>query len=126
MSLCTVPCEFLSDRRKMSAHPRPAHALLDGLSAAGAGGDLPIGMKADQLAAAEHRLCLLGGACDQILHQHLVHEGAVCTQTLYIQAWHIQALRLQVLQHAFEVVVIAHKPDAAAGGADGGLDETRK
>ena len=46
----------------MRAHLRPANALLDRLAAAGAGGNLPIGMKAEQLAAAEHRLRLLGRA----------------------------------------------------------------
>ena len=67
--------------RRSSRHrartSRPAHALLDRLAAAGAGGDLPIGMKAEQFAAAKHRLRLFGRARDEILHQHLVGERAV-------------------------------------------------
>ena len=42
-----VPGELLADRREVSAHLQPAHALLDGLAAANAGGNLPIGMEPD-------------------------------------------------------------------------------
>src|SRR5258708_27017702 len=41
----TVPRELFSDRREVSADLRPAHALLDGLAAARAGGSLPVGME---------------------------------------------------------------------------------
>ncbi len=89
--------------RDESAQLRPAHALLDRLAAAGAGGDLPVGMKSDQFAAAKHGLRLLGRARDEILHQHLVGE---------------RAAGVEIAQRAFELALIAHKPDAAAGGSD--------
>ena len=106
-----MPAELLADRLEMRAHHRPAHALLDRLAAADAGGDLPIGMKADQLAAAKHRLRFFGRARDEILHQHFIGE---------------RAARVEFVQRAFEISAVAHEPDAAAGGADRGLDDAGK
>src|SRR3984957_17781738 len=99
-----MPGELLPDCRKMGADLRPGHALLDRFAAADAGGNLPIGMKAEQLAATENALRLLGRAHDKILHQHLVAE---------------RSIRAEFSQGGFEVVVVAQEPDAAAGGANG-------
>ena len=72
---------------------------------------LPIGMEADQFAAAKYRLRLLGRAGDQLLHQHLVGKG----------------IRRDKLTHGLvELARIAHEPDAAARGADRGLDHGGK
>src|ERR1700730_16144685 len=101
-----MPGELLSDDRKEGAHVEPAHALLDRLAAAGAGGDLPVGMKSDQTAAAKHPLRLLDRARDQFLHQHLACEHAV----------YAKVLRVEIVQGAFQISFAAHKPDAAAGG----------
>ncbi|WGR94990.1 hypothetical protein MTX20_13145 [Bradyrhizobium sp. ISRA435] len=64
-----VPIEMRADRLEIAADRRPADALLDRLAAADSGGNLPIGMEAEQLAAAKHRLRLLGGTGDEVLHQ---------------------------------------------------------
>ena len=67
-----MPADLLEE----AADQRPAHAFLDRLAAADAGGHLPIGVEADQFAATKYRLRLLGGAGDQVLHQHFVGEAA--------------------------------------------------
>jgi hypothetical protein len=68
-------------------------------------------VKADQFAAAEHALRLLGRARDAGLHQHLAGKA-------------VAGLKLSHCQR--EVSIIAHHPDAAARGADGGLDHAGK
>ena len=100
-----------ADLFEIGAHGRPAHALLDRLAAADAGGNLPIGMKAEQPALTKHRLRLLGGARDQVLHQHLVGE---------------RVAGAEFTQRDFEILRIADEPDAAARGADRGFDYRRK
>ena len=102
---------MLSDGCEQDARLWPRHALLDCLTAAGAAGNLPIGMKSEQCAATKHGLRLLGRACDQVLRQHLVDK---------------RAARVQVLQGARQIGLVAHKPDTAAGGADGRLDDGGK
>ena len=78
-----VPGELLVRFAATSARSsRPDNALLDRLAAAGAGGDLPIGMKAEQFAAAEHGLRLLDHARDEFLHQHFIGERAAGAQLL--------------------------------------------
>ena len=91
-------------------------ALLDRLAAAGAGGDLPVAVKAKQLAAAKHRLRLSGRAGNKILHQYFVGEFAVHTQTR----------RAQVMQGKFEIAGAPHEPDATARGAHRCLEDARK
>ncbi len=67
-------------------------------------------MKADQPAAAKHRLRLLGRPCDQLLHQHFAGEGVA---------------GVEIMQRAFQILFVAHKPDAAARGAHRRLDDGR-
>ena len=55
-------------------------------------------MEADETAAAKHRLRLLGGARDHVLHQHLV-EGTA----------HVDRM-----QRARKLALIVHEPDALA------------
>ena len=105
-----MPIERSSDLFQMSANDGPPHALLDRLAAANPRGNLPIGMKADHLAAAKHRLRLLGRARDKILHQNLIGE----------------CVAAEIVQCAFEIVGIAHEPDAAARGADRSLHDGGK
>src|SRR4051794_18003026 len=106
-----MPEESLPDPFDMRAHLRPAHALLDRLAAADTGGNLAIAMKADQAAAAKHRLRLLGGARNEPLYQHLIGKGLT---------------GVEIAQCAFQIIRVAHEPDAAARGADRGLDHRRK
>ena len=106
-----VPVELPSDPFEISAHGRSAHTLLDRFSATDAGGDLPVGMKTDQLTAAKYRLRLLGRPCDKILRQYFIGESVAGAE---------------ILQRAFEIIPVAHKPDAAARGADRRLDDGRK
>src|SRR3954447_12657677 len=106
-----MPREVFSDCSEVVAHARPADALLDRLAAAGAAGNLLIGVEAEQLAVAENRLRLLGPARDQILHQYLAGKG-------------IAGRKLP--QCARQFILVARKPDAPARGADRSLDETRK
>ena len=103
--------EFLSEGCEVGADIGPAHALFDRFAATDAGGHLPIGVKAEQFAAAEHRLCLFDCAGDEILHQHFVEE---------------RIARNQVLQDAFQFAFVARQPDTAARGAHGAFDHCRK
>jgi hypothetical protein len=105
-----VPIERLPDLFEMRANDRPPHALLDRLATAHDGHHLPIGMKADHLAAAKHRLRFLGRAGDEILHHDLIGE---CSGA-------------EIVQRAFEIGGGAYEPDAAARGADRSLDDSRK
>jgi hypothetical protein len=106
-----MPAECLSDLGDVAAQLRSDDALLDRLAAPGAGGDLPIGMKAEQFAAAERGLRLFDRARDEFLHQNFIGE---------------RAAGVQLLQRAIQVIAVADEPDAAAGGADRGFDDGRK
>src|SRR5260370_18337798 len=90
----------------MIAHLGPAHALLDRLAAPGPGGDLPVGMKSEQLAAAKHPLRLLGRTRDEFLHQHLVSKRSIC----------VEILRVEVSNSGLQLGFVTHKPDATAAG----------
>src|SRR3954447_3336529 len=106
-----MPREMFPDFSEIVAHARPADALLDRLAAAGTAGDLLIRVKAEQLAAAENRLRLLGPACEEILHQHLAAKGLG---------------GVELPQCARQSSLVAHKPDAPARGADRALDHIGK
>src|SRR5947199_5823729 len=102
-----MPGKLLANCFETVAHDGAAHTLLDRLAAADTGGDLTIGIEADQLPPTKYRLRLLGGAGDEILHQHLVGK---------------RLAGAEIAQRAFKVVRVAYKPDAAACGADRILD----
>ena len=69
-----MPAEAFANGCDIGAHSWSPHALLDRFATTGAGGNLPVGMKAEQLAARKYRLGFFGRARDQILHQHLTGE----------------------------------------------------
>ena len=106
-----MPGELGANLRKHRADVGPGNTLLDRLAAAGAGRDLPVGVKSDQFAAAKHALRLLGGAADEWLRQHFIGE---------------RAGRVQLLQRTLEIRLIAHEPDAAARGTYRSLDHAGK
>src|SRR3954470_22394049 len=101
-----MPAELRPDCSDIGAHAWPRHALLDRFAPTDTGSDLAVGVKAEQLAAAEYRLRLFGRAGDPLLHQHLVGERAA-----------------EFLQRPRQCGLVMHEPDAAARGADRGLDD---
>src|SRR6478609_4348968 len=111
-----VPAKLRTDRRDLLAHVGINSALLDRLAAPDASGDPQIAMKAEQLAMAKHGLRFPDRTCDKILHQHLIGEPAL----------RAQAHHADILRNAFEIAGSMREPDATAGGAHRGLDNSGK
>ena len=96
-----------AEPRKISAHQVAPHALLERRTAAHALDQPLIAMQREQLAVAEHRLGVFDRRIDPLLQQDLAIAE-------------IELIKLGERRRA--LVGIAHQPDAAAGGADRGLD----
>ncbi len=100
-----------AEPRKISAHQVAPHALLERRTSASALDQPLIAMQRQQLALAEHRLGVFDRRIDPLLQQDLTIAK-------------IELIKLGESRRA--LVGIAHHPDAAAGGADRGLDHDRR
>ena len=107
-----MPGEALPDRFQHRAHLRPVDTFLDRLAAADAERNSADRHGSRRSSPRQNTDCAFSVVpAIEILHQHLVGKGIRCDKFMH---------------GVIELMRVAHEPDAAAGGADRGLDHGGK